>query len=303
MKKIDRGHAEGLIPEAREMLERPDDERMQFIQMERWIAYTRANQILERMETLFDSPKKHRMSGLLIVGEPNNGKTSLVRRFCALHPKTDGWDDSPPYPVMYVQAPSGPDERQFYDSILGTLLVPFRYRDAPSEKLDSISYYFNKLGTRMLIVDEIHNILSGSSLKQRAFMNAMKNLSNIMQIPLVLVGTKEALAAISIDAQFSSRFRPERLQKWKVDQDFVNMLANMERTLPLAQPSNLATPELAPAIFELSGGILGELTALLSGAAAHAINTGTERISLKELRMTEKLPPSERLSYAAIEDG
>lgn len=303
MGRIDRDHAEKLIPEAREHLECPVDERLKFIQLDRWVAYPRAAQILERMETLFSSPKKHRMPGLLVVGEPNNGKTSLVQRFCALHPKNDGWSDAPPYPVMYVQAPSGPDERQFYDSILSTLLVPFRYRDAVSEKLDSIAYYFNKIGTRMLIVDEIHNILSGSSLKQRAFLNALKNLSNRMQIPLVLVGTKEALAAISIDAQFSSRFRPERLHKWKPDQNFVNMLANMERTLPLSLPSNLATPELAPAIYDLSGGILGELSSLLSGAAATAIKTGTERITLKELKMTEKLPPTERLSYAAVEDG
>lgn len=302
MMKINRKPVERLIPEAQEMLGRTDEERLEFIQMERWIAYPTANKVLDQMETLFNYPKRHRMPGMLIVGEPNNGKTSLVQRFCALHPKSDGWDDSPPYPVMYVQAPSGPDERQFYDSILRTLLVPFRYRDAPSEKLDSISYYFNKIGTKMLIVDEIHNILSGSSLKQRAFLNALKNLSNMMQIPLVLVGTKEALAAISIDEQFSSRFRPEKLHKWKPDQDFVNMLANMERTLPLAQPSNLATPELAPVIFELSGGILGELATLLTGAAVLAVKTGTERISLKELKKTEKLPPSERLSYAALDD-
>ena len=303
MNKIDFEHAGRLIPDTRAVLEQSDEERLRFIQMERWIAYPRADQVLEKMESLYNSPKKHRMPGMLVVGEPNNGKTSLVRRFCSLHPLSDGWSDAPPYPVMYVQAPSGPDERQFYDSILRTLMAPFRYRDVPSEKLDSISYYFNKIGTRMLIVDEIHNILSGSSLKQRAFLNALKNLSNSMMITLVLVGTKEALAAISIDAQFSSRFRPERLHKWKVDQDFVNMLANMERTFPLALPSNLATPELAPTIYELSGGILGELSSLLSGAAAVAIKTGTERISLKELKMTERLPPAERLNYAAVDDG
>lgn len=301
--KIDPDHAQNLIQEARETLQQPLEERLRFIQMERWIAYPKADYILERLETLINLPKKDRMPGMLIVGEPNNGKTSLVKRFCALHPKSDGWDEKPPYPVMYVQAPSGPDERQFYDSILSTLLVPFRYRDAPSEKLDSIDYYFNKIGTRILIVDEIHNILSGSVPKQRAFLNALKNLSNRMKIPLVLVGTKEALAAVSIDSQFSSRFRPERLSKWKPDKDFVSMLANMERTLPLVKPSNLATQELAPTIFELSGGILGELSSLLAGAASIAIKSGSDRISLKELKMTETLPPSERLRYATLDDG
>lgn len=299
--KIDKAHIERLIPEAREMLDRETAERLRFIRVDRWIGYPRATEIMERMEDLFQEPDKYRMPSLLIVGEPNNGKTSLVRKFCADHPKTDGWDEAA-YPVMYVQAPPVPDERRFYDSILATLLVPFRYRDAPSEKLNSISYYFDKIGTRMLIVDEIHNILSGSPAKQRAFLNALKNLSNMMQIPIVLVGTKEALATVTIDSQFSSRFKPERLPSWKPNQDFVNLLASLEMTFPLAQPSNLASAELAPTIFELSGGVIGEITALLAEAAVVAIKSGTERISLKEIRQTGIRPPSERLRYAAVED-
>lgn len=299
--KSDAGHLERLIPEAREMVSRPDGDRLNFIQIDRWIPYPEADRILGRMENLFNAPERYRTSSMLLVGEPNNGKTSLVRRFCSLHPKSDGWSDDPPYPVMYVQAPPVPDERRFYDSILGTLLVPFRHRDAPSEKLASISYYFEKIGTRMLIVDEIHNILSGSPAKQRAFLNALKNLSNQMQLPLVLVGTKEALTMLTTDEQLSSRFRPERLPKWVRGVNFLNLLANLESTLPLKLPSNLASPELAPVLFDLSEGLIGEVAALVSEAAAIAIRSGTERVSVKEIKAASVLPPSKRLANAAVD--
>lgn len=299
--KSDAGHLERLMPEAREIVSRSDVDRLQFIQIDRWIPYPEADRILERMESLFNAPERYRTSSMLLVGEPNNGKTSLVRRFCSLHPLSDGWGDEPPYPVMYVQAPPVPDERRFYDSILGTLSVPFRHRDAPSEKLASISYYFDKIGTRLLIIDEIHNILSGSPAKQRAFLNALKNLSNQMQLPLVLVGTKEALTMLTTDEQLSSRFRPERLPKWTRGLNFLNLLANLESTLPLKLPSNLASPELAPVLFDLSEGIIGEVAALVSESAAIAIKTGCERISMKEIKTANVLPPSKRLADAAME--
>lgn len=294
-------YLERLIPEARKLVSSSNDERLRFIQIERWTPYPQADHILEKMESLFNAPERYRTASMMLVGEPNNGKTSLVRRFCSLHPKSDGWGDEPPYPVMYAQAPPVPDERRFYDSILGTLLVPFRHRDAPSEKLASISYYFEKIGTRMLIVDEIHNILSGSPAKQRAFLNALKNLSNQMQLPLVLVGTKEALTMLTTDEQLSSRFRPEKLPKWKEGVNFLNLLANLESTLPLKLSSNLASQELAPVLFDLSEGIIGEVATLVAAAATIAIKTGSERIGLKEIKAVDILPPSKRLADAAME--
>lgn len=300
--KIDSSHMERLIPEAREMVLRPDDERLKFIQIEKWTPYPEADRILERMESLFNSPARYRPLCMLLVGEPNNGKTSLVRRFCSLHPKSDGWGDDPPYPVMYVQAPPVPDERRFYDSILSTLLAPFRHRDAASEKLASIKYYFGKIGMRMLIVDEIHNIMSGSPAKQRAFLTATKDLSSAMQMPVVLVGTKEALTMMTTNEQLSSRFRPERLPKWKPGLDFLNLLASLECALPLKLPSNLASPELGPAIYDLSEGIIGEVTALITEAASIAIRTGTERITMEVIRAVNLLPPSKRLANAALEE-
>jgi Bacterial TniB protein len=41
--------------------------------------------------------------------------------------------------------------------------------------------------------DELHDIMSGSVNKQRQFLNVLKYLRNDLQIPLVGLGTQEAL--------------------------------------------------------------------------------------------------------------
>lgn len=300
MKTTDKTHLDNLLPEAREIVERSDRDRIEYIESDKWIPYPRANQILEKMDALLRAPNRSRMPNLLVVGDSNNGKTSVVKTFCRNHPPTDGLMGDA-YPVVYVQAPPVPDERRFYDEIFSVLMVPFRHRDAPSQKLDDIKYYFEKIGTRMLIVDEIHNVLSGSMIKQRAFMNALKNLGNKMMIPIVLVGTKDALVATSTDMQISSRFKPIRLPLWKLDMEYAQMLASIEQTLPLKRSSSLASRELAPEIHRLSEGQIGEIVSVVSEAAVMAIKNGSERITMKEIKDCEFILPSQRRTLAELE--
>lgn len=295
-------HIGRLLPETREMLNGTIEERIEYLKTDKWIPYPAANKILAKMEELFSAPPRERMPCVLVVGDSNNGKSSLVKKFERDHPKTDGWD-SAAYPVMYVQAPPVPDERRFYDEIFSTLLVPFRHRDDPSQKIDMVTYYFEKLGTQMLIVDEINNILSGSIAKQRSFMNALKNLSNKLKMPIVLTGTKDALMATSTDMQISSRFKPMGLPLWKLDADYAKLLASIELVLPLKKPSKLVTREVAEEIFKLSEATIGDMVDLITDAATVAIKTGSEQVSMKEIKATEFVPPSKRRIKAEMEYG
>lgn len=299
---IDEQHAERLLPDAKAVLTGNDAERIEYLKTEKWIPYPRATQILNKLEELLNEPVRSRMPSLLIIGESNNGKTSLVKRFMRDHPITDGWD-SAAVPVLYVQAPPVPDERRFYDDIFSTLCLPFRHRDDPSQKQEMISYYFRKIGTRMLIVDEIHNVLSGSMAKQRAFMNALKNLSNRLQIPIVLVGTKDALNATSTDMQISSRFKPMNLPLWNFNADFGRLLASIELTLPLRKPSMLTTKEVAEEIYELSEGNIGDILDVVNEAAMVAMRTGSEQVTLKEIKASGFTMPSRRRELAERESA
>jgi hypothetical protein len=150
------------------------------------------------------------------------------------------------------------------------------------------------VGLRMLIIDEVHNVLTGPVNKQRHFLNVLKYLGNDLQIPLVGLGTKEALRAVQADPQLANRFEPAALPTWQLNQEFQMLLASFEQVLPLRKASRLADEQIARQLLMLSEGSLGELSVLLTSAAVYAVQSGVERIDKKVLAAIDWVPPSER---------
>ena len=280
---------------AREALALPPPARLNHIRHPRWIGYTRAKQLLDKLDNLLTHPKTHRMPNLLIVGDTNAGKTMLANRFVQLHPA----DDNPAgeaaiVPVLAIQSPPGPDEGRFYNAILEALFAPYNPRERAAHKQVQVLRILKGVGLRMLIIDEVHNVLIGPVNKQRQFLNVLKYLGNDLQIPLVGLGTKEALRAIQADPQLANRFEPAALPPWQLNQEFQMLLASFERSLPLRKPSRLADEQMARQLLMLSEGSLGELSVLLTSAAVYAVESGAERIDKKVLAAIDWVPPSER---------
>lgn len=286
-------HISTLLPETRAALGKDDAARIYHIREEKWIPYPHAESILAKLEELLTSPPKSRMESILITGDSNNGKSSLAQEFLRRHPATDGIH-SDAQPVVWIDAPPTPDEGRLYDKILKHFLVPYKYKDTPSKKEHEVKYYLKELGTRMLILDEIHSILAGPITKQKVFMNALKSLNNSLYIPIVLMGIESARRAVGTDEQIISRFPPTTLPKWQLNPDYASLLASIESTLPLKKESALASVDLAPKILDLSEGCIGDIIKLIGMAAVMAIRTGSEKIRAKELNECGFIRPSKR---------
>lgn len=76
----------------------------------------------------------------------------------------------------------------------------------------------------------------------------------------------------------STRFTYRVLPVWKFDYEFLNLLFNFERILPLKKKSSLDNEKLALKILKMSEGILGNVEEILQEAARRAIESGKERI-------------------------
>lgn len=287
-----------LTKEASNLLGKSNEERIAYISEDRWINYPLAQDIIDILESIKTYEKnKTRVTSILLVGSSNNGKTSLLNEFMRRHPNYDFYSENPDkltkeffdkytatgIPALFILAPSEPSETRLYSNILNSIYAPFKERDTIARKQYLVEYYLELLNVDMLIIDEIHNILSGSISKQKQVLNAIKNLSNHLRIPIVLSGTKDALRAVSTDTQISSRFRPVYLKKWKMDKEYVSLLATFLSTLPLKKESQILTHNTAMEILEISDGYIGDIIGLLKKASIYAINSGSERISLKEI--------------------
>ena len=247
------------------------------------------------MESLLTHPKTHRMPNLLIVGNTNNGKTMLVKRFCSRHPPEDNKEgQSFVVPVLFVQAPPVPDEGRFYNAILDLLFAPYKPSDRVDRKQFQAIKLMREVGLRMLIIDEVQHILAGNLTRQRTFLNVIKFLGNELEIPIVGVGTKDAFRALQTDTQLANRFDHARLPRWKNGDDFIRLLMTFEQMLPLRNPSRLDDPALADRIYSMSEGYIGEISRLLVEAAVAAVKTGKEAIDKRLLESIGWVAPSDR---------
>lgn len=286
-----------LHPSVRHLADEDASSRIRRIRTDRWIGYARAEAVLAALEDLLSFPTRTRMPNLLLVGPTNNGKTMIVEKFRRAHPGTaaaESEDGLALLPVVKVQMPPGPDEGRFFGAILHALGMPFSPRDRIATKQDTAVRVMQAMGARMLVIDELHNVLSGSAMQQRRLLNLLRWLGNELRIPLVGVGTAEALRAIRSDDQLVNRFEPHPLPLWSDDDEYRRLLSTLEAVLPLRKPSHLADSALAGRILSASEGVLGEMIAVVIRAAVRAVETGTEAISTRMIEDTGFIRPSER---------
>ena len=291
-----------LIAAARAWADEDDASRVRRIRTDRWISYARAESALTAFDDLLTFPKRTRMPNLLLYGPTNNGKTMIVEKFRRLHQgiapdETD--EGAASVPVLRVQMPPGPDEPRFFGAILDALSYPHMLSDrGVSKRQEAAVRMMRETNVALLIIDEVHNLVSGSRLQQRRLLNLLRWLGNELQIPLIAVGTGEALHAIQSDDQLANRFEPVPLPKWRPGKEYEQLLRTLEAVLPLRKPSQLSDPALAGKILSASEGILGEVISIVTRAAVHAVSSGTEVISAKTIDRIGFVTPSQRRRVA-----
>jgi Bacterial TniB protein len=290
-----------LHDSVRALLEENDQSRIRRIRADRWVGYARADAALSAFEALLSFPKRTRMPNLLLCGPTNNGKSMVLEKFRRAHPPL-GADLSSEgiasIPVLKIQMPPGPDERRFFGAILDALALPHVASESVSRRQDATLQLMQSTGVRLLIIDEVHNLLAGAQVQQRRLLNLLRWIGNELQIPIIAAGTAEALHAIQSDDQLANRFEPIALPRWSYSEEFRELLRTLEALLPLRRASNLGTPALAQRVLAAAEGILGEVVAILTKAAVHAVITGTEAITVEMIEECGFLSPSERRRVA-----
>jgi hypothetical protein len=284
-----------LLTKTNPAFEASDRERIAHIKSDFWIPYKRAKEVLQTLEDLMDHPKTTRTPGLLVCARTSNGKSHLLQKFFdAYKPVVTPETEQLTIPVVYVLAPPKPVEKAFFVNILEALNSPYRVSSNEIELRYQVYKVLRAVGTRILIIDEIHQILAGAYLNQRSFLNEIKGLSNELQIVIVGAGIRDALSAINTDRQISNRLEPAILPTWKLDADYFRLLSSFEAMLPLRESSGLTKEDIAIKILSMSGGTIGEISTIIKKAAIMAINTRKERIDLPILNNINYIGPDNR---------
>jgi hypothetical protein len=272
-----------------------DEERITHIRTDRWIGYTKAKRALADLEELLFWPQRQRMQNMLLIGPTNNGKSMIIERFRREHISRLSEDGSREIiPVVVMQMPSDPSVIRFYTMVLHSMNMPLVRRRRAAELEFMALRLMRTINVRMLIIDELHNMLAGGPGMRGEFLNLLRFLGNELRIPIIGVGTEDAYRAIRSDDQLESRFRPFVLPRWEPGNELMSLLASFAASFPLRRPSRLHSREMASYILTRTEGTIGEMATLLSRAAIAAIESKEEAINERTLALAEYDNPTER---------
>jgi len=275
-----------LTPTARAALGRSAEERIHLIRSGSWIPYPRAQQIRERLRWVFDQPPSQRMTGLTLSGPTNNGKTTIIRAFMAEMNGHVTAADAERRDYLYIETPPFPSASMLFTAILTAAGDLKAQKGTMTQKMFRVQHILPQIGLRMLFLDEIHNVLAGSQKQTEVFLNTLKSLSNHLRLPVVLIGTENAVHVLRTDAQVLNRFPTVELPYWPSDASFHQLVRAVLSTFPLQRPPRLTAAALQR-LHKVSGGALGGVVQVLQRAAALAIKDGSEELTPKFLEAAE----------------
>lgn len=289
---------EHLNKQTQSLILKSNEERIIAAKQFKWIGHTKAISIIKDMENLMNYPKSSRMPNILLVGDSNNGKTALIKKFENKHtPYLSKEKSLLCAPVVLFQMPPEPDERRFYNAILERLYAPYKTSEKLEVRQSRVKNLLIKLNVKLLIIDEIHHILAGTPTKQRKFLNVLKYISNELNIPLVCAGTSDAFNAIQSDPQTANRFHPKILNRWQFDTEYKRLLVSFERQMPLKHASHLQETNIARKILAMSEGLIGEVSKILELSTILAIESGIEKVVPNILQNIDYISPTNRKKF------
>ncbi len=268
-----------LAPAVAAVADLDDEARIAYIERDRFVPHRRAEEVLTELERLYRMEDAVRPQGRLMVGRSLMGKSTIFDEFMRNHGASDNPEgEAAVVPVLVVQYPDSAKE-----GIYAEILTKLNARMPANAKLQDLRtasvQLLRRVGLRILLIDELHNVLEGSANAQRKGLNSIKYLMNELRRPVVCAGTVEVLNAIKSDPQMYSRLRRLPLARFDDDADFQELLAGFELVLPLRKASGLDDAMLSTQIFQITLGIVGEVADLLNNAAIYAIEEGIECIT------------------------
>lgn len=269
--------AAGIRPDA------PAEQRVEFILRDRWVSHPQGAAALDRLAELLRGARRTCMPSLLIFGEPDIGKTTILKKFMrGREASFDGETGMGLAEVVAVEAPPEADEARFYAAVLDAVEAPIP-RGKVGELERAVHGHFRRLGTRLLVIDETNNLVIGGATAQRRVLAALRRLANQVPLSIAFLGTAEALNALTSDPQVEGRSQPFQLTRFRNDGAYAQVVRSVVAHLPLRGASEV-DDAFVGAVHDLTGGSPGKTFRLLNFAGVNAIDGGDERLRAASLR-------------------
>ncbi|MFI0260184.1 ATP-binding protein [Streptomyces sp. NPDC017056] len=245
-------------------------------------------------------PNRHQVSarrGLIVSGSAGIGKTAAITQLGKNVEQTTRRRNPAAVgglPVVFVTVPPAATPKMLAGEFARFLGIPLEHRMSQVQITNAVCDLLGKLGTTLVLVDEIHS-LDLTTRNGAEASDQLKYLSERIAATFVLAG---------LDVETSSLFQGTRGQqiagrytvtpsrpfshKYRADnKHWQALVVTMEDSLRLRahRPGTLVA--MTDYLHGRTGGLIGSLSQLIREAAVGAIDTGAEKITKRMLDAIE----------------
>ncbi len=256
-----------------------------------WVTTPGAREAFKVLKDCLRAPNSTKPDGITITGDPDTGKSYMLRRFAEENRVPDDVRrEYSEHPAVYILAPAQPS----FPIVLERILEELGHPGFHNQSSEMIERYTKRMMARcevkVVIADELFDIKNNPRIQARTveFTGALKNFINSTGRPFVASGVPELVDLLTSESQLVTRFETTVPLKPMTLKDFIPVLLAYQKQLPLRSPSNFEQDEeIINHLFARSNGYIGRLSRILRRACRLAIETKDERITLRILERVD----------------
>lgn len=277
-----------LNPLALAAMTMPVAERSNWTCRDRFIVHEQVLAIFKVTDMLVRSRGRVRPRGLVVSGVSGSGKTMIANAVLRDYPEQGNTDTTEAAkPVIRITMTNAREASKIFSRTLRALGCPHIASYTADEREELVIALLQNAGVRMLIIDEIQDVLKRSVRQMENTFEGIKYLMNEAGISIFALGTEHAEQAMMREEHLVTRFRSIKLPLWQVGPLLSNFLDELESSLPLPERSRLSVPAIQRLLVKTSKGRLDLIVERVVFAAALAIEEGVNRIDETFLERAE----------------
>lgn len=205
-----------------------------------------------------------------ILGPSGCGKSTMIADF--VQSQCFG-ESSKEKPIIVIETPSNPTVKTLASEILKTIGDPLYFKGTEVQMTDRIIKYLINLKTRLIVFDELQNLIDRESDKL-CFKAAdwLKRLINMAKIPTAIVGLERTEELFLVNEQLRRRFTESFIFSpfdWN-DEDSRRLLKGFLKAVQTKYKFDngfaIFSNEMAYRFYCASGGLVGYMMAIVREA-------------------------------------
>ena len=279
-------HIEGrLAPSTLRLLDKPLAERFLYVLEPFSIKYPAFKQVESQAKWMIREPIPKRARGRITYGPRGSGKTTLLESIY-----NDYYVGGRNFKAVKASLEGVRGTRDVYGRILTALKSPVSMSSTVGDREMIVTKILEEAGTRLLLLDELQDILHATKVEQQRSLSAIKYLMNKLHLHVLAFGTEEAKDALMSDPHLQARFSAIALPGWQANTTLADFLSTYERYLPFPRPSALWRSECLEYLAVIGKGSISSIIERIQNAALHALLADEPSISLPRLQTSIERP-------------